>query len=211
MAGHELLSFMDAFSGYNQIQMHPDDYEKTTFITDRGLYYYKAYVDDMLVKSKKAEQHLADLKEVFGTLRKYQMKLNLMKCVFGVGSDKFLRFMVHVNVYGPMLVILQGTKRIPEFATFAHNAEPKRFTPALLVGWKRGGQLSLGKGGTRKVLITDNGSQFINWKFKAFCVELKIDHQTTTIHQPQINGQTEVINRILLHGLKTRLDKANDI
>ena len=36
-AGHELLSFMDTFSGYNQILMHPNDQEKTTFITKRGI------------------------------------------------------------------------------------------------------------------------------------------------------------------------------
>ena len=35
------MTFMDAFSGYNQIMMHPDDREKTTFITDRGTYCYK--------------------------------------------------------------------------------------------------------------------------------------------------------------------------
>ena len=35
IAGHQLLSFMDALSGYNQVLMHPDDQEKTTFITDR--------------------------------------------------------------------------------------------------------------------------------------------------------------------------------
>ncbi|XP_013751657.3 uncharacterized protein LOC106454019 [Brassica napus] len=40
-ADNELLSFMDAFSGYNQIMMHADDREKTTFITDRGTYCYK--------------------------------------------------------------------------------------------------------------------------------------------------------------------------
>jgi len=39
--GNELLSFMDAFSGYNQIPMHKDDQEKTSFITDRGTYCYK--------------------------------------------------------------------------------------------------------------------------------------------------------------------------
>ena len=37
-AGHELLTFLDAFSGYNQILMHPDDQEKTSFITERGIY-----------------------------------------------------------------------------------------------------------------------------------------------------------------------------
>ena len=80
-AGHEMLSFMDAFSGYNQILMHPDDQEKTSFITERGIFCYKVmpfglknagatyqrlvnkmfhdllgrtmevYIDDMLVKS----------------------------------------------------------------------------------------------------------------------------------------------------------------
>ena len=35
--GHELLSFMDAFSGYNQILMYPDDQEKIAFITERGI------------------------------------------------------------------------------------------------------------------------------------------------------------------------------
>ena len=54
----------------------------------------EVYADDMLVKSRKAELHLDNLKETFDTLRKYQMKLNLVKCVFGVSSGKFLGFMV---------------------------------------------------------------------------------------------------------------------
>lgn len=41
-AGHLLLNFMDAYAGYNQIRMNLNDKEKTTFITERGLYYYKA-------------------------------------------------------------------------------------------------------------------------------------------------------------------------
>ena len=40
-AGHQLMSFMDAFSGYNQILMHPEDQEKTSFMTSRGIYCYK--------------------------------------------------------------------------------------------------------------------------------------------------------------------------
>ena len=40
-AGHKLLSFMDAFSGYNQILMDEDDQEKTSFVTRHGLYCYK--------------------------------------------------------------------------------------------------------------------------------------------------------------------------
>ena len=40
-AGHELLSFMDAFSGYNQISMNPNDQEKTSFVTAQGTYCYR--------------------------------------------------------------------------------------------------------------------------------------------------------------------------
>ena len=100
-AGLELLTFMDAFSGYNQICMNEEDQEKTAFVTSQGLYYYRdmpfglknagatyqrlvnqmfgrqiewnmeVYVDDMLVKSRKAYLHLDDLRETFNTLRKY--------------------------------------------------------------------------------------------------------------------------------------------
>ena len=40
-ARHQLLSFMDTFSGYNQIQMHEDDQEKTSFVTSQGLFCYR--------------------------------------------------------------------------------------------------------------------------------------------------------------------------
>ena len=123
-ARHQLLSFMDAFSGYNQIRMQENDQEKTSFVTSQGLFCYRVmpfglknagvtyqrlmnrmfapqigrnvqvYVDDMLVKSRREEGHLKDLKETFDTLRSYNMKLNLGKCAFGVTVGKFLGFMV---------------------------------------------------------------------------------------------------------------------
>ena len=40
-ARHELLSFMDAFSGYNQIRMKEEDQEKTSFVTSQGIFCYK--------------------------------------------------------------------------------------------------------------------------------------------------------------------------
>ena len=122
--GHKLLSFMVAFSGYNQILMDEDDQEKNSFVTSQGLYYYKVmpfglkntevtyqrlvncmfshqigrneevYVDDMLVKSKDEANHLDDLKETFNTLRKYNTKLNPTKCVFAITLGKFLGFIV---------------------------------------------------------------------------------------------------------------------
>ena len=48
----------------------------------------EVYVDDMLIKSKKEEDHLEDLKETFNTLRQYSMKLNPSKCAFRVSSGK---------------------------------------------------------------------------------------------------------------------------
>nr|XP_018676799.1 PREDICTED: uncharacterized protein LOC108951871 [Musa acuminata subsp. malaccensis] len=124
-AGHARLSFMDAFSGYNQIRMMPEDQEHTAFLTDLGVYFYKVmsfglknagatyqravnkmfaqqikrnfevYVDDMIVKSRAAADHLTDLTETFATLRRYGLRLNPAKCVFGVSSGKFLGFIVH--------------------------------------------------------------------------------------------------------------------
>ena len=98
MVGHKLLTFMDAFSGYNQIQMAEEDQEKIAFITSQGLYCYrvmpfslknvgamyqrlvnqmfskqiernvKVYMDNMLVKREEEDDHLDNLKEMFDTL-----------------------------------------------------------------------------------------------------------------------------------------------
>ena len=54
----------------------------------------QVYVDDMLVKSRRKEDHLEDLRETFNTLRSYNMKLNPGQCAFGVMVEKFLGFMV---------------------------------------------------------------------------------------------------------------------
>lgn len=123
-AGHALMSFMDAYSGFHQIPLWLADQEKTTFVTEQGLYCYtvmpfglknapatfqrlvnnvfqqqlgrniEAYIDDMIVKSKMKDDHLGDLKETFETLRQFRLKLNPKKCVFGVSSGKFLRFLI---------------------------------------------------------------------------------------------------------------------
>ena len=122
---HELLSFMDAFSSYNQISMDPSDQEKTSFVTGQGTYYYRVmpfglknagatyqrmvnkmfqkqigtsmevYINDMLVKSVKAELHITYLSEAFQVLKSYNMKLNPAKCAFGVSAGKFLGFIVN--------------------------------------------------------------------------------------------------------------------
>ena len=52
------------------------------------------YIDDMLVKSKSREDHMAHLQEVFQLIRLHFLWLNPDKCTFGVGSENFLRFLV---------------------------------------------------------------------------------------------------------------------
>ncbi|KAK0583839.1 hypothetical protein LWI29_003744 [Acer saccharum] len=123
--GNKILSFMDAFSGYNQITMHHSDQEKTSFISNQGLYCYKmmpfglknaratyqrlvnklfkeqightmeVYVDDMITKSQQVELHPDHLRETFELLQKNQIQLNPDKCAFYVSTGKFLGFMVH--------------------------------------------------------------------------------------------------------------------
>ncbi|KAM1674509.1 hypothetical protein ACFX2K_040569 [Malus domestica] len=122
--GHEALSFMDGSSGYNQIRMALEDEELTAFRTPKGIYCYKVmpfgmenagatyqramqkifndmlhknvecYVDDVVVKTKKRLDHLKDLRVVFERLRKYNLKMNPLKCAFGVTSGKFFGFIV---------------------------------------------------------------------------------------------------------------------
>uniref|UniRef100_A0A2N9FCJ7 RNA-directed DNA polymerase n=1 Tax=Fagus sylvatica TaxID=28930 RepID=A0A2N9FCJ7_FAGSY len=124
-AGHAMFSFMDGFSGYNQIRMSTRDAEKTAFRTPIGNFYYTVmpfglknagatyqrtmtamfhdmmhkeiedYVDDIVVKSKKREDHLRVLRKVFDRCRLYKLKMNPLKCAFGVSAGKFLGFLVH--------------------------------------------------------------------------------------------------------------------
>ncbi|KAG9450509.1 hypothetical protein H6P81_010474 [Aristolochia fimbriata] len=123
--GHEALSFIDRSSGYNQIRMDPKDEELTAFRTPKGIFCYKVmsfglknvgatyqramqnifddflhkrvecYVDDVVVKTKQSSDHLLDLRAVFKRLRRFQLKMNPLKCAFGVTSGKFQGFIVH--------------------------------------------------------------------------------------------------------------------
>lgn len=54
----------------------------------------EVYLDDLLIKRKKLEQHIKDLRDAFTVLRKYQMKLKSLKCAFEVESRRFLGFVV---------------------------------------------------------------------------------------------------------------------
>jgi hypothetical protein len=107
--------------------MKKEDEPKTSFITPSGTYCYLrmpkelknaggsfnrmtakvicsqigrnvlTYVDDIIVKTTKQENHIADLQETFANLRKAGIKLNPEKCVFGVKKGKFLGCLVSIK------------------------------------------------------------------------------------------------------------------
>ena len=54
----------------------------------------EVYVDDMVIKTRNPDDLIADLEETFASLREFQWKLNLTKCIFGVPSGKLLGFIV---------------------------------------------------------------------------------------------------------------------
>ena len=123
-AGHPQMSFLDTFQRYHQIPLALDDKEKTSFGTPIGNYHYKVipfglknarstyqkmmtkmfklqlgknievYIDDMVVKSRVESEHINDLINIFEILKRYKLRLNAAKCSFGVGSGKFLGYIV---------------------------------------------------------------------------------------------------------------------
>ncbi|XP_020678337.2 uncharacterized protein LOC110096641 [Dendrobium catenatum] len=123
-SSHSIFSFLDGSSGYNQIKMAPKNEKFTAFRTPIGVFCYKVmpfglknvgatyqramtiifheliheqvecYVDDLVVKSKVRSDHLRDLRIIFERLRKHDLKMNPLKCAFGIYAGKFLSFIV---------------------------------------------------------------------------------------------------------------------
>eukprot|EP00253_Pinus_taeda_P011949 PITA_11949 len=124
VAGSELMFFLDGFSGYNQILVHPDDQLKTTFRTKWGTYAYQkmpfglinagatfqramditfkglidrtvvSYLDDITVFSKERSNHLHDLNQIFQRCKRYGISLNPKKSFFALDQGKLPGFIV---------------------------------------------------------------------------------------------------------------------
>ena len=120
VAGHEVYSFLDDFSGYNQIRMHPNDQEKSAFVTEWRVFvavvmmfglktasttfqriimeifgkfipaFMQIFLDDFVVCSRE-EEHLRLCLE---KCRAYRLSLSLAKCMFGVTSRALLGHIV---------------------------------------------------------------------------------------------------------------------
>ena len=124
VSGFRCLSFMESYSGYNQVPMHPCDEGKTIFISLMANYYYKVmpfrlkyagatyhrlmnkifvghigtivevYIHDMMVKTMEDEKLLTNFETVFGYLCKHIMRLNPQKYAFIIEVREFLGFML---------------------------------------------------------------------------------------------------------------------
>ena len=140
--GCEPLSLLDYFSGYHQIWMNHEDKEETSFITPFRTYCFRrmaeglrnvgstfahmiakvfkedkaisAYVDDIIVQSKRKQEHIEDLRRAFNNLHNAGLKLNLEKCIFGVSKGKLLS----------CLVSARGIEANPEKIDAIINMEP---------------------------------------------------------------------------------------
>jgi hypothetical protein len=123
-SGCEALSFLNAYSGYHQITMKEFDQLVTSFVTLFGTYCYvtmpfglknagatyqccmltifgdliertvEAYVDDNVVKLKRADNLDANLDQAFRCLRAKNMKLNPKKYIFGIPRGMLLGFII---------------------------------------------------------------------------------------------------------------------
>jgi hypothetical protein len=119
VAGHELYSFLDGFSGYNQIRMAPEDQETTTFVTKWGVFvvvvmmfglktapatfqqiitkvfeeyipvFMQVFLDDFAMFSNKVD-HIQYLERCLCLCRIAQLSLNPLNCAFRVASGMLL-------------------------------------------------------------------------------------------------------------------------
>ena len=142
-ATNVVFSFMDGFSGYNQIKMVEEDKSKTAFITHWGTFMYdvmpfslknagatyqgamvtlfhhmihheiEVYVDDMIAKSRIIQDHLTNLRKLFQRLKKYQLRLNPNKCAFSVTFGKLLGFIISGRGIQIDLAKVQAIRSMP--------------------------------------------------------------------------------------------------
>nr|KYP48306.1 Transposon Ty3-I Gag-Pol polyprotein [Cajanus cajan] len=230
-SGHALLSFLDAYSGYNQIMMYPPNKVHTSFIIDCANYYYRVmpfdlkntgatyqrlmnkvfhqqlYVDDMVVNTTSAEAHAADLLSwillAHSEIRQPPEALHHMMSAwpFSQWGMDILGLFPHAK--GQLKFLLVA---IDYFTKWIKACPLAKITTENVqrFSWRS----IVCRFRIPHTLVTDNGRQFIAQGFEDFLHELGIKHLPTSVEHPQTNGQAEAANKVILRELKKRLGNA---
>ena len=134
---------LDLKSGYWQIPVHPDDREKTAFVTQGGLYEFNrmpfglatapatfqramelvlagltysiclCYLDDVIVFSNTITEHCDRLKTVLSRFLEHKLQLNLSKCTFAARKVYYLGHMISEEGVSPDPSKVEAIKQIP--------------------------------------------------------------------------------------------------
>ncbi|GFW70250.1 hypothetical protein TNCV_3337681 [Trichonephila clavipes] len=141
LSGHKWFSTLDLKSGYWQVEIHPEDREKTAFTSGQGLWQFKVmpfglcnvpatferlmetvlkgltfeacliYLDDVIIGGRTFEEHIQNIRKVLSKLRDANLKLNPSKCKF---------FQKEVNYLGH-IISAEGVRTDPEKVSAVKN------------------------------------------------------------------------------------------
>ena len=142
--GHaKYFTTLDLKSGYWQIPVHPDDREKTAFVTHSGLYEFNrmpfglatapatfqramelvlagltysiclCYLDDIIIFSNSIGEHCERLRAVLSRFRQHNLRLNLSKCSFAARSVHYLGHLISEHGISPLPSKVDAIKQIP--------------------------------------------------------------------------------------------------
>ncbi|GFV53946.1 retrovirus-related Pol polyprotein from transposon 17.6 [Trichonephila clavipes] len=117
LSGHKWFSILDLKSGYWQVEIHPEDREKTAFTSGQGLWQgltFEAcliYLDDVIIGGRTFEEHLQNIRKVLSKLSDANLKLNPSKCKF---------FQKEVNYLGH-IISAEGVRTDPEKVSAVKN------------------------------------------------------------------------------------------
>ena len=118
-----------------------------------------------------------------------------------------------INILGPFPLAIRQMKYLVvaiEYFTKWIEAEPVAQITAHKIQsfvWKN----IVCRFGVPKRLVSNNGTQFASHLLKKLCEDIRTQQVFASVEHPQTNGQVESANRVLLRGLKRRLEKARGL
>ncbi|XP_060177982.1 uncharacterized protein LOC132607918 [Lycium barbarum] len=177
----------------------------------------EVYIDDMLVKSLDLEDHLKHLQETFKILRKYSMKLNPEKCTFGVGSGKFLGFLVSnrgIKLNPDKIKAIEDIPEVLEDAKVMKDERMQRYSDkiqVLLRYFKEGTLEHVSREHNAEAddlenLMSSTDARGINSNNAVQLLNLVLD--SSHDKHPSANGQAQSTYKTIVQSLRKRLESA---